>query len=130
MWEGTCIAGRGLVQYENCFVEMINRGDSFHDWFHFVDYLFPSDCRNCDCWAAVTGRGEILSVIIVGPSLTSLYGNGRVEVPKELKKFLETSDSVARGRAPSLATSLPAVSFPPVLGEIPVFRGTARCIVA
>jgi hypothetical protein len=54
----------------------------------------------------------------------------RVEVPKELKKFLEAHDSMARGRARSLAISLRAISFPRVLGEILVFRGMARCIVA
>jgi predicted metal-binding protein len=54
------------VQHENCFVEMINRGDIFHDGFVFVAYLFPSDCRSCDCWAAaVTGAQEKFCLLLL-----------------------------------------------------------------
>ena len=51
---GICIAGRGLVQYENCFVEMINRGDSLHD-----------------CWANIGGhiRAAFRRVEAMGASL-------------------------------------------------------------
>jgi hypothetical protein len=50
-------------------------------------------------------------------SLTFLSGNGGLKFRKELKRLLETIDSVARGRASSLAT------FSICVRKIRVIRG-------